>query len=155
MQQYRYQQEYYRRWHAMQARWDVQRYDYYRDPYYWTPASYRYYRDGRYYSVNRYAADLLQQAIRYGYEEGYRSGRADRLDGWAPSYRSSFAYQDAIYGYRGYYVSRSEYAYYFRQGFRRGYEDGYYSRYRYGRYDDGDYSILQAVLSVILNLQNI
>ena len=76
-------------------------------------------------------------------------------DGWAPSYRGSFAYQDAIYGYRGYYVSRSEYAHYFREGFRRGYEDGYYTRSRFGRYDDGNHSILQAVLSVILNLQNI
>ena len=155
MQQYRYQQEYYRRLRAMQARWNAERYDYYRDPYYWTPASYRYYRDGRYHQVNRYAANLLQQAIRYGYQEGYRSGRADRLDGWAPSYRSSFAYQDGIYGYRGYYVSRAEYAHYFREGFRRGYEDGYHTRYQYGRYDDGNYSILQAVLSVILNLQTI
>ena len=29
------------------------------------------------------------------YAEGYRAGRADRLDGWGFDYRSSFAYRDA------------------------------------------------------------
>ena len=98
---------------------------------------------------------MLRQAIRYGYQEGYRAGRADRLDGWRPDYRNAYAYQDANYGYYGYYVNPREYNYYFRQGFRRGYDDGYGRSYRYGNYVDGNYLILQNVLSAILNLQHL
>ena len=118
------------------------------------PAIYRYQRDGRYHSVNRYAADLLQQAVDLGYREGRRAGRADREDGWRPDYRDSYAWQHASYGYNGWYVDRDEYAYYFREGFRRGYDDGYYGRNRHGRRgDDGDYLILAAVLAAILGFQ--
>lgn len=152
-QQYRYQQDYYRRLHGQQLRWDALRPGYDRDPYYWTPASYRYYRDGRYHEVNRYAADLLRQAIRYGYQEGARAGRADRLDGWRYDVSNAYGYRDADYGYNGRYLGLPEYRYYFRQGFRRGYEDGYGSRYRYGTQVDGTPLILQAVLAAILDLQ--
>ena len=151
--QYRYSHDYYERLLRLLLSISWQNYNYYNDPYFYTPPSYRYYRSGRYYEINRYAADLLRQAINYGYREGYRAGRADREDGWRPSYRDSFAYRDASYGYRGFYVSYSEYRYYFREGFRRGYEDGYYGRYRYGRYYGGNYSILSTSLSLILNLQ--
>lgn len=144
---------YWERQRALQAQWQARNYSYLNDPYYYTPASYRYQRSGRYYEINRYAADLLQQAIRYGYEQGVRAGRADSLDGWRYDYRNNYAYLDANYGYYGYYVSQQEYNYYFRQGFRRGYEDGYGRAYRYGRYDDGNYSILTSVLQLILNLQ--
>jgi hypothetical protein len=44
-----------------------------------------------------------------------------------------------------------EYSYYFRQGFERGYEDGYYGRYEYGRYNNGKYQILGNVLSAIFS----
>jgi len=155
IQQYQYQQWYWDQQRALQAQWNARNYSYYNDPYYYTPASYRYYRDGRYYQVNRYAADLLQQAVRYGYEQGVRAGRADRLDGWRNDYRGNFAYMDADYGYNGYYVDRDDYNYYFRQGFQRGYSDGYGRDYRYGAYDNrnGSYDILAAVLAAILNLQ--
>ena len=81
----------------------------------------------------------------------FRAGR----NGWRVSYRDSYAYQDANYGYRGFYVNQREYNYYFREGFRRGYEDAYYGRHRYGRYRSGgsDAVLLGTVLSVILNLQ--
>jgi hypothetical protein len=151
--QYRYQQEYYQRLRQMQLR--DSRYDWYRDPYFNTAPSYGYYRAGNYYQVNRYAADMLRDAVRMGYQEGVRAGRADAMDGWRPNYRDSFAYQDANYGYRGYYVDREEYNYYFREGFRRGYEDGYQRNNRYGRYDNGNISILETVLSVILNMRNL
>jgi hypothetical protein len=39
---------------------------------------------------------------------------------WHSNYQGSFAYQDANYGYTGYYVDQDEYNYYFRQGFRHG-----------------------------------
>jgi hypothetical protein len=151
--QYRYQQQYYERLRQMQLR--DSRYDWYSDPYFSTAPSYRYMRSGNSYQVNRYAADLLQKAVRMGYEEGYQAGRADRLDGWRYSYRDSFAYQDGNYGYPGYYVDRAEYNYYFRQGFQRGYDDGYRRQSQYGRYDNGNMSILEALLPLILNLRNL
>jgi hypothetical protein len=150
---YRYQQDYYERLRRELARRSWQSHNYNSDPYYYTASNYRYYRGGNYYNTNRYGADLLQQAINYGYQEGIRAGRADHEDGWRPSYRDSFAYMDASFGYNGYYVSQGEYNYYFREGFRRGYEDGYYSRRRYGRYSGGNDAILGNVLSLILNLQ--
>ncbi len=69
--------------------------------------------------------------------------------------RKPFGYQDANYGYDGYYVDQSEYQYYFRQGFERGYEDGYTSRSQYGQYSNGTASILGTILETILNLQQI
>lgn len=90
--------------------------------------------------------------MRYGYEEGFRAGLADREDGWSFSYQDSYGYQDATFGYTGYYVDLSEYRFYFREGFRRGYEDGYHSRYQYGSYSGGSYSILGAVLEAIINV---
>jgi hypothetical protein len=53
------------------------------------------------------------------------------------------------------YVDRSDYNHYFREGFRRGYEDGYNSRYQYGRLADENPSILQTILTQILNFQDL
>jgi len=156
MQQWQFQQEYQRRLYEQQRRIAAMRnYNYYNDPFYYTAPSYRYYRAGNWYSVNNYAANILQEAINNGYSEGFRAGRADRQDGWRFSYQDSFAWEDANFGFPGYYVDQSEYNYYFREGFRRGYEDGYYSRYEYGRYSNGKYAILGAVLSTILSLQSL
>ena len=81
----------------------------------------------------------IEQALQAGYNEGYRAGRADRKDHWRYDYRSAFAYQDANYGYDGRYIDQDEYNHYFREGFQRGYEDGYYDRQKYGRKkDDGN-----------------
>jgi hypothetical protein len=52
-------------------------------------------------------------------------------------------------------VERDDYNYYFREGFRRGYEDGYYSRYQYGRHVNGTYSLLGAILSQVLGFKSI
>jgi flagellar biosynthesis/type III secretory pathway protein FliH len=91
--------------------------------------------------------------VNYGYAEGFRAGQADRQDRWRSSYQDSFAYQDANYGYNGYYVEQDAYNYYFREGFRRGYEDGYRHRYRYGRYNNGTYLILDSILGKIIIFQ--
>ncbi|HWI24999.1 MAG TPA: hypothetical protein VNS59_08755 [Lysobacter sp.] len=159
LQQYRYQQWYWQQQQAMRARWNTRGYDYDNDPYYYTPASYRYVRDGRAHEVNRYAADLLRQAVRYGYEMGVRAGNADRMDGWRSDWRGNPAYLDASYGYNGYYIDQDEYNYYFRQGFQRGYQDAYGNDYRYGTYygdrNDGSIAvILASVLQAILGLQS-
>ncbi|WP_148268088.1 hypothetical protein [Pseudoxanthomonas spadix] len=150
--QHRYQQDYARRLHAQQDRWQSRGYDHQRDPYYYTPASYRYGWGGAYYQTNRYGADLLRQAVNYGYNEGFEAGRADRQDGWSFSVDTPYAYQDANYGYYGYYLGQDTYNHYFREGFRRGYEDGYYSRYRYGTASNGSHVMLAAVLGTILGL---
>ena len=159
LQQYRYQQWYWRQQQAMRARWNERAYDYNNDPYFYTPASYRYVRGGRAYEVNRYAADLLRQAVRYGYEMGVRAGNADRMDGWRSDWRGNPAYLDASYGYNGYYIDQDEYNYYFRQGFQRGYQDAYGNDYRHGTYygdrNDGSIAvILASVLQAILGLQS-
>ncbi|HUZ04606.1 MAG TPA: hypothetical protein VMU62_04560 [Acidobacteriaceae bacterium] len=130
------------------------RHDYNSDPYFYTADNYRYRRGGRYYATNQYGANLLRKAVNNGYQQGVLAGRADRQDRWRNNYRGSYAYQDANYGYGGYYVSQANYNYYFRQGFRRGYEDGYNSRYQYGRYSGGSHTILGAVLGSILNMES-
>lgn len=146
MNQWRFHQLYWERLRQDQLR--LQSFNYYD---YGSP-SYYYTRGGQYYQINQYGADMLRRAINSGYEEGFRAGLADRQDGWRFDCESSDAFTDASYGYDGYYVNLSEYQYYFREGFRRGYEDGYYGRSQYGSYANGSYNILGGVLSLILNL---
>jgi hypothetical protein len=153
MARYRFQQRYLERLREQERRLREERHDYYNDPYFYTAPVYRYYRGGRYYETNQYGADLLRQAVNYGYEEGFRAGAADREDGWGSEYRSSFAYRDATYGYNGYYLDPEDYRYYFREGFRRGYEDGYNERYQYGYESNGSYGLLGELLALVLNLQ--
>jgi hypothetical protein len=152
--QYRSQQRYYERMNQQRYHSHDHENDYYRGSYYYSPVIYRYNRGGSYYYANRYQADLMRQAINYGYEEGFYAGRADRADRWGYNYREAYAYQDANYGYYGYYVDRRTYNYYFREGFRRGYDDGYYSRYRYGRSYNNSYSLNDSVLRLILNFSD-
>lgn len=154
--QARYMQDYWRRLAIQQQRVNSwQSYNYYNDPYFYTPASYRYNYGGNWYETNQYGRNLLEQAVNEGYREGYYAGRADREDSWRYNYQSSYAYQDANCGYNGMYVSQSTYNYYFRQGFERGYEDGYYSRNRHGISTGGTIAILAGVLGTILVLDAI
>jgi hypothetical protein len=143
----RYQQRYLDHLREDQFRLQSWRYSY-------AAPEYRYYRSGRYYEVNRYAADELRQALSDGYAEGVQAGQSDRADGWGSSYQDSFAYQDAAFGYAGYSVGLGEYQYYFREGFRRGYDDGYYGRWQYGSYSNGGFNLLTGVLQGILDLRS-
>ena len=154
MAQYRFQRQYAERLRQQQLQIDKARnYNYGNDPYFHTPPSYRYLRGGNYYQTNQYGAQLLRRGVNYGYEEGFRAGQADREDRSASNYRDSYAYQDANYGYNGYYVEREDYNHYFREGFHRGYDDGYGSRAQFGSFSDGKHSVLATVLSSILNLE--
>jgi hypothetical protein len=150
----RYQQQYVAHMQQQQIALQQSR-NYKSDPYYYTAPIYRYNRGGSYYEINEYGAKSLRQAVNYGYAQGYQAGQAARQDRWSSGYENSYAYQDANYGYDGYYIGQADYNYYFRQGFSRGYEDGYNSRYQYGRYYEGSYSILGGILSQILNLQSL
>lgn len=133
------------------------RYDFYDDPFYYTAPSYRYRRGDQYYTTNEIGMGALKQALNQGYKEGYRAARADRADRWRYDPRSSFAYQDANFGYDGRYVPQDEYQYYFRQGFDRGYEDGYHGRRKYGSGgdDNNEWWIAAGVIATILAVQAI
>jgi hypothetical protein len=130
-------------------------YNYGGDPFFYTPSTLRYDWDGHSYETNEYGATVLRLAVNDGYQEGFGAGRADQQDRWAFSYQNSYGYQDGNYGYGGFYIDRPAYNYYFREGFRRGYEDGYYGRSQYGVYATGKYAVLGAVLTSILDLQSI
>jgi len=143
----RYQQRYLEQLRRDQSRLQQWRYNDY------GPYNYRYRRGSNYYQTSQYGAEMLQRAVNDGYREGFYAGQADREDGWGFNPQDAYGYQDASLGYDGYYVDLNEYQYYFREGFRRGYEDGYYSRSQYGRYSNGGYSILGAILEQILGLQ--
>jgi len=151
---YRYQQAYYERLRQQQAQLPDDRYDFNNDPFYYTAPNYRYRRDGRSYETNQYGADMLRQASNTGYQQGLQAGRADKQDNWRFDYKQSFAYEDANYGYDGRYVRQDDYNHYFREGFQRGYEDGYYDRRKYGATINGSDSLLGTVLNTILNLES-
>lgn len=129
-----------------------QQHDYAHDPYFTTPASFRYHVGSSYHQTNQYGADQLRQAVNLGYQQGYEAGRADRRDGWKSNYQKSYAYQDANYGYDGSYIPQGDYNIYFREGFRRGYEDGYGSRLQYGSLVNGTPTILAGLMTTILGL---
>jgi hypothetical protein len=154
MNEYRAQQQYLAQLRAQQLRLQTAR-DYANDPYIRTAPSYRYAYSGYTRETNQYGADVLQQAVNYGYQEGVRFGQADRQDGLPSNYRNSFAYQDANYGYSGNYVDQADYNYYFRQGYQRGYSDGYNSQSQYGTSLNGSPSILATLLSSILGLTSL
>ena len=152
--QYRAQQEYAAELARQQAEVRKER-DYAREAYISTPHTYRFRVNGATRETNQFGVDALRQAVNLGYREGYRSGQADRQDHWKANYTNSPAYREATYGYTGSYVDQSDYSYYFREGFRRGYDDGYRSRQQYGSNANGNYSILSNVLSGILQLTTI
>lgn len=129
--------------------------DYAHEKYVTAPHTYRYRVSDAYRETNQFGADLLREAVRNGYTQGYRAGAADRADHWRFDYANSPAYQEATFGYGGRYVDRSDYSFYFRQGFQRGYSDGYYSRRKYGTLSNGTASILANVLGGILQLTTI
>lgn len=149
MAQYRVQQAYAAQLRQQQQSLQTAR-NYSNDPYMSTPHTYRYTVSGANRQTNQYGADVLRQAVNYGYQQGVRAGGADRQDRQAANYQNSFAYRDANYGYNGNYVSQADYNYYFREGFRRGYDDGYNTRSQYGTTSNGNTSILGNLLTSIL-----
>jgi hypothetical protein len=152
--QYTVQQQYVDRLHQQQLTVERQKPGTYsRDPYFSTPASYRYSRGGHSYETNEYGVNLLKQSVNYGYDQGYRTGEADRTDHSPSNFEVSFAYRDANYGYAGFYVDRDDYNFYFREGFRRGYEDGYGGHSEFGVMTNGRGTILDAVLGSIFNVE--
>jgi hypothetical protein len=153
--EYRAQQEYAARVRLEQQRLRTER-DYDRDRDDAVLRNYRYNVGGVYRQTNQYGADMLRQAVNNGYLEGVRAGEADRQNRWPPNYRNSRAFRDADDTFGGInfnYVDRSDYTYYFREGFQRGYDDGYYGRSQYGSYSNGTGVVLGSILGGILGLE--
>jgi flagellar biosynthesis/type III secretory pathway protein FliH len=114
---------------------------------------YRVYRKGQYYNTDNRGAELLRQAVRNGYEQGFKAGQTDRRSRRGGRWNNNSMYRSGNYGYQSY-VDSSQYQYYFRQGFEKGYQDGYNSRQQYGsRNNNGSVNILGTILSGILNIQ--
>ena len=153
--QFRFQQDYVTHMRQQQVFLADHHPDYDHDPFFFAVSTFRYNRGGRFYETNQYGADMLRQGVNFGYQQGFNAGVADHQDHWRPSYEDSFAYQDANYGYNGYYVERDDYNFYFREGFRRGYDDGYNSRVQYGRDVNGSRVMLDITLSNVLGFQAI
>lgn len=114
--------------------------------------AYRYNVRGVYRETNQYGADVLRQAVDQGYEQGYRAGLNDRREGEGADYRRALDFQSGGFGYSGAYVPADDYSYYFREGFQRGYDDGYWSRSQYGTFSNGKAAILGAIALGILGL---
>jgi len=112
----------------------------------------RMYRVYNGYQTDERGVQILRDAVNRGYQQGYYAGQTGRRNGYGYGYNGLSSYRSGTYGYNSY-VSSNTYRYYFQQGFQRGYEDGYYSRSRYGRYSNGSYSILGAILEQILGFQ--
>lgn len=122
---------------------------------------YRIYRNGAYYNTNGQGVELLRQAVNEGYRQGFEAGRNDRNSRRRGDWSTSSVYRTGTVGYQTY-VNRSQYQYYFRQGFQRGYQDGsnsqyatdYNGDYQYGSRQGGALNILNTILGSILNIQS-
>jgi len=114
---------------------------------------FRVYTNGSYYETDSRGAELLKQAVRNGYTQGYRQGQTDRNYRRGFDYNGNSSYRSGTYGYQSY-VGRDQYQYYFQQGFQRGYEDGYNSTNRYGYRSGNSFNILGNILNTIINFTN-
>jgi len=117
--------------------------------------AYRYRINGRYWNTNQHGVNLIRDAANRGYAEGVRAGQMARRDGWRYNYRGARGWRDGGHGYNVSYFNRDHYQHYYREGFQRGYEDGYYSRSRYGRNDNGQYFMIAAILAAVLGVQSL
>jgi hypothetical protein len=56
---------------------------------------------GRYYEMNQYGANLLREAVNYGYEQGFKAGRAYPVARWGPLVTSMKNRRNLILNSRG------------------------------------------------------
>ncbi|HEX8737425.1 MAG TPA: hypothetical protein VF721_18975 [Pyrinomonadaceae bacterium] len=152
-QTYRDYRDYERAQRRAQRQYERQQTQYYRQQQRAYNQRYRVYSSGRYYQTDERGVELLRQAVNRGYQQGFRAGQADRGYRRGYNYGGLSMYRSGNYGYQSY-VDSSQYRYYFQQGFQRGYEDGYYSRNRYGYNSNGGLNILGNILSGILNISS-
>ena len=114
--------------------------------------AYRLQRGRSFYETDQRGVDLIKRAISSGYQQGVIAGRGDRRDSRRSDYRDESLYRAGTYGYQNY-VDRDQYQHYFREGFERGYRDGFANQPTYGSNTGGKWSILGTVLNNILILR--
>ena len=114
---------------------------------------YRLYRGDRYYETDQRGVDLIRRAIQTGYQQGYRAGVNERRYSRAGNYRDDSYYRSGNYGYQNY-VDLDQYQHYFREGYQRGYDDGFSREAQYGTYSGGKWSIIGSILDGILNARS-
>lgn len=114
---------------------------------------YRLYRGNQYYETDQRGVDLIRRAVDFGYQQGYKAGANDRRYSRQDNYRDEPFYRSGNYGYQNY-VDLDQYQYYFREGFQRGYSDGYDSQSRYGTSTGGKWSIIGNIADRILNARS-
>lgn len=114
---------------------------------------YRVRRGGAEYWTDSRGAELLRQAVRNGYSQGYQQGERDKRGRRPFDYTLGTTYRSGTYGYQSY-VERNQYQYYFQQGFQRGYDDGYNNTSRYGSRSGNGFNILGNILNSILDIGN-
>ncbi|HVG31038.1 MAG TPA: hypothetical protein VM864_15110 [Pyrinomonadaceae bacterium] len=99
----------------------------------------RYERNGGYYGNNggygNGGYNVAQIAANEGYRDGLNTGASDGQRGQSYNPQRSHYYRNATDGYNSSYGSRSTYQQYYRDGFVRGYQEGYrqYGNGRNGR----------------------
>ena len=87
-------------------------------------------RRGRY---SDYRYNIYQDAFNRGYQQGLQTGSSDSNRGQSYNPQRSRYYKNADYGYNSSYGgNKGQYKQYYRDGFLRGYREGYQ---RYDRYD--------------------
>lgn len=99
------------------------------------------------YRTDNRGAELLRNAVREGYREGYMAGQADRSNRRRTNWRRNEVYRDGTRGYDSY-VARNQYQYYFQQGFQRGYDDGYRNGRRYGNNNTILGNVVESILGI-------
>ena len=115
---------------------------------------YRYVSRGTVRRTSQAGTEMIYRAINNGYERGIFIGHTDRKDNWKHDPENSYVYQDAIYGYDGYEIDLAEYRFYFQQGFWRGYEDGFYKRFVYGKEEKDKLTVLETVILKIVEFKS-
>ena len=70
------------------------------------------------YRTDQQGVDVLQQAINEGYRQGFQVGQQDRSNRRRSNWKKNNIYRSGEMGYNSH-VDRSQYQYYFQQGFQR------------------------------------
>lgn len=114
---------------------------------------YRITHEGRDYEMNYDGSELLKQSLNSGYQQGYQVGKDDHKAKRGETFSESLIYQNATTDYQSDVVDLNLYQYYFREGFQRGYADGYRNQKQYGKSTNGIRFISDTVSQQILNIQ--
>ncbi len=88
---------------------------------------YKVFQNGRMFVTDSRGLEMLKQAVIRGYEQGFKSGLADRRNRKKGGYNNSSIYRNGNFGYQNS-VEMKQYQFFFQKGFTEGYEDGLNTR---------------------------